>query len=150
MTSNEDFLEHFGVKGMKWGVKRGNDASRSTSTTSSKLKKAAVIAGSVAVVAGGAYIAYKMNQSGVKIPVANLTTHASTSVGKTAAEKIVKSPIMNSPIPQKSHASNADMIKFMEQQLSNSRKIQEQAHKARMLDDSLIGNIDAMLSRSKR
>ncbi len=103
MTADPDFLEHFGVKGMKWGVRKTSDSdtpSRSSSSKSSKLKKAAVIAGGVALVAGAAYIAYKMNQTGVKIPVADLKTHTSTSAGKSVAERLVKSPVMNSPIPK--------------------------------------------------
>ena len=50
MNTN-DTLQHFGVKGMKWGIRR---------STRNKIKKAAKIAGGVAIGAAAAYGTYKL------------------------------------------------------------------------------------------
>lgn len=52
MNTN-DTLQHFGVKGMKWGIRR---------STRNKIKKAAKIAGGVAIGAAAAYGAYKLHK----------------------------------------------------------------------------------------
>lgn len=33
---NEDYLEHFGVKGMKWGVRKAANAERKANVTKAK------------------------------------------------------------------------------------------------------------------
>ena len=53
IQSSEDVIEHFGIKGMKWGHRRGKVF------TKSNLKKAAIIGGGVALAGLGAYGAYK-------------------------------------------------------------------------------------------
>ena len=63
----EDYLAHYGVKGMKWGRRKDRssskkDGSEKTSEKSArkeKLKKAAIGAGVLVAVAGGAYLARK-------------------------------------------------------------------------------------------
>lgn len=66
MTALENALEHYGVKGMRWGVRR--DSNGSGESKSSKVKKAAIIFGSAvgaaAIAIGSAYIANQMRTDG--------------------------------------------------------------------------------------
>lgn len=77
-----DFLEHFGVKGMKWGMrKRGDFKSRSTG------QKIGAIAGGVGGFAAGMVIRKVL---GVKTVTANLAiSGASTVVGVKVAKNIM-------------------------------------------------------------
>lgn len=76
-----DYLQHYGVKGMKWGVRKQKENTKSKTTKSNKssddtenkkkmstAKKVAIGVGATAVVATGAYFAhkyYKMNANAV-------------------------------------------------------------------------------------
>lgn len=70
MTTAEEFLVHYGVKGMRWGVIREKAGSARTRATAAirgiDKKKAAVVAGSVltaaAVAAGAAYMAKQRSE----------------------------------------------------------------------------------------
>lgn len=57
----DDFLEHFGVRGMRWGVRRNNDAQESQSFAS-KHKKG-IAAGALAVGALGVGVILKRSGS---------------------------------------------------------------------------------------
>src|SRR6478609_6785141 len=86
------FLAHYGVKGMRWGVRRpissaepaGNDAANAAARRA-RIKKVAISAGVLAVAAGGAYVTYKLAKDG-KLPVKSLN-RASVSAGKKMVEK---------------------------------------------------------------
>lgn len=93
MTNDvDDFLAHYGVKGMRWGVRRpdssaepkGNDASNEAARRA-RVKKVAITAGVLAVAAGGAYVTYKLAKDG-KLPVKSLN-RASVAAGKKMVEK---------------------------------------------------------------
>lgn len=65
--SIDDFLEHFGVRGQKWGVRKTTTSSGNSSQNREKFKKAAKIAGGVAgvaAVAAGAIYANKLLRHG--------------------------------------------------------------------------------------
>lgn len=72
----DDFLAHYGVKGMKWGVRKARDktpASTSsdadskaakTSARREKAKKVAIGTGLLIAAAGTAYVGYKLHEGG--------------------------------------------------------------------------------------
>lgn len=67
--SPEEMLEHFGIKGMKWGVRKQTVSGNTTKTPMSKKKKI-VIGVSVATVAVGVgATAYYLHKNG-KLPLA--------------------------------------------------------------------------------
>jgi hypothetical protein len=69
MIVDEDvYLEHFGIKGMRWGVRNDEDGAKSESRFSDRQKKAAVILGSAAVVTAiGVGAIYAKKHFGVKV-----------------------------------------------------------------------------------
>lgn len=85
-------LMHFGVKGMKWGV-RDDDQSVEANARRAKYKKAAIILGSaaaIAAVAGGAYYVHK----NYNVNVSSLAKSAATTdKGKTFAQAFSKEPV---------------------------------------------------------
>ena len=50
IINSDDVIQHFGTKGMKWGIRR---------STQKKLKKAAMIGGGIALAGAAAYAGYK-------------------------------------------------------------------------------------------
>ena len=50
ITHSDDVIQHFGTKGMKWGIRR---------STQRKIKKAALIGGGLALAGAAAYAGYK-------------------------------------------------------------------------------------------
>lgn len=88
-----DYLEHFGVKGMKWGVRKERTSSSPDSSQKegwSNKKKAAVILGSAAVaaslIAGGIYAKKHFN-----VKMANLPKSSAPS--KKLSESLAKEPV---------------------------------------------------------
>ncbi|ASM62284.1 hypothetical protein SEA_NIGHTMARE_8 [Arthrobacter phage Nightmare] len=80
----DDFLIHYGVKGMKWGRRkdRPEGESRFTPEQKAKIKRAAVVAGTVAIVGALAIgTAYVAKNSNAKVP---------PKVDSKAAEALVK------------------------------------------------------------
>lgn len=60
----DDVLEHFGVRGMRWGVRKNISVGNSeTSNRNKNLKRAAVIGGVAVVATAGAVFASKMLQT---------------------------------------------------------------------------------------
>ena len=55
MTDNEDFLEHFGVKGMKWGVR--SDSKQSSNRTPLSNNQKRIVAGSALAFGAAATVA---------------------------------------------------------------------------------------------
>lgn len=79
----EDFLAHYGVKGMKWGVRKARAESSSSTSNGDdskateksirreRAKKVAIGTGLLVAAAGAAYVGYKLHESG-NLPVSNL------------------------------------------------------------------------------
>lgn len=74
--SAEDFLAHYGIKGMRWGVRKASSDSSGSSSSSKKsmtpgmkqaVKNVAVGAGVAAVVVGAMYASRKINMN-VRLP----------------------------------------------------------------------------------
>jgi hypothetical protein len=80
------FLEHHGIKGMKWGVRRtGNQSSSETkSKLTSTQKKVILGSAAVAAVVGAAFVAHHLkSKGGVKV---SMTTQRNVIELRRAAE----------------------------------------------------------------
>jgi hypothetical protein len=65
--STDEFLAHFGVKGMRWGVRR--DGEQTTEGLSDRQKKALKVGAGVAVVAGAGVVSVMLARSGhIQVP----------------------------------------------------------------------------------
>lgn len=91
-ASPEEALAHFGVKGMKWGVRKqdfpsGPRPPRSQAEKKARAKKVAIGFGALVVVAGAAAVTYQLNKNG-KLPVSSIkkTAQATTAVKKVLSE----------------------------------------------------------------
>jgi hypothetical protein len=100
---DEALLVHYGVKGMHWGIRNEQSSSgrsssgrkqpRFTPEQKARAKKVAIGAGALAVAAGAAYIAYRMNKSG-NIPLSSLK--ATTSAKKVVRDLTEQTDIIHS------------------------------------------------------
>lgn len=147
------FLAHYGVPGMKWG-KRQARTPEQTAKTKSNFKKGAIVLGSVAVAAGVAFVAYKMNKVGMSnIPVANLKTSTTASAGKSAFEKMVAFDTTSTPVSNLKSSFDPDssqkMGQFLKDAQRNSQVIREQTARGRAQDDAMIGDIADMLRKAR-
>ena len=96
----EDFLAHFGTKGMHWGIRKDNDSGNKPKTEQEKqdasarrkaiAKKVAIGAGILLVVAGTAAVVYTLNKNG-KLPVSSLKNRNS-KVAKKATASVLREP----------------------------------------------------------
>lgn len=95
----EEAVEHFGAKGMHWGVRKSEISSPSNGpakppmTTEHKkaiAKKVAIGTGVLLVAAGTAYVVYSMKKNG-KLPIKGLSSSTSGK-GKIATKAIVEEP----------------------------------------------------------
>nr|DAT16901.1 MAG TPA: hypothetical protein [Caudoviricetes sp.] len=88
IQSSEDVIEHFGIKGMKWGHRRGKVF------TKSNLKKAAIIGGGVALAGLGAYGAYKgyghLNNKSLQEAARNANIKKAFEIPKIKYKKVVE------------------------------------------------------------
>lgn len=73
-------LEHYGVKGMRWGQRKERSGS------SGKGKKIAIGAAAVAGTAGAAFVAYKLSQGG-GVKMSSLTKPAASASAMTKVYK---------------------------------------------------------------
>ena len=80
-------LAHFGVKGMRWGIRKDRSASSApNSSKAATVKKVAGGIGAVAMIGGAAFVAHKLSQGG-SLPISSLK--ASSQSAQQAA--LVKS-----------------------------------------------------------
>lgn len=82
----DDFLEHFGVKGMRWGVRKANDTEDSSKSklspkTMRNLKIAAGVGVGAAVLVGGIFVRNYMSSSGGRTTIAEVARMAETNPG---------------------------------------------------------------------
>lgn len=88
----DDVLEHFGIKGMRWGVRNSSDSSaqKNESDDWSKKKKAAVVLGSVALAATIAVGAlYAKNHMDVSLKDISSPSSVTTNLAKALAKEPV-------------------------------------------------------------
>lgn len=83
----EAFLAHYGVKGMKWGVrgKSSDDSAEVDTKPKSKISKKAVTVGATAVV-GVAVAAYLMKSNNVSVPISSIASVARQRPGANASK----------------------------------------------------------------
>lgn len=87
IIDEEVYLEHYGAKGMKWGVRNKRDSSgsgQSEQQKTSKKKRAAQIAVVAGVVIGGAVLAHR---SGVRM--SSVRSASSTTSGSSVASGVL-------------------------------------------------------------
>ena len=88
----DEFLSHYGVKGMRWGVRRkrqseSNSANGSPSSNKSRKKKIAAGVAGAAIVGGAAATAIILNRNGQK----SLKVAASKASGYNGARRLLLS-----------------------------------------------------------
>jgi hypothetical protein len=85
-TATDDFLAHYGIKGMRWGVRKADDSDSSPRKgLSDGQKKALKVGAGVAAVAGAAVVATILVKNGnVKVP--SRTYYKPNPHGKEAAD----------------------------------------------------------------
>jgi hypothetical protein len=92
-------LVHYGIKGMRWGVRKPEESKESQPTGIQKLpsssaqrkaraKKVAIGVGVLTAVAGAGFVAYKLHQSG-KLPISSIkkTSKSTKAVKEVLAEQ---------------------------------------------------------------
>lgn len=79
-----DFLEHFGVKGMRWGVRRRNSSNENRSSRSKTSRNLGLIGAGGILAAGAAFAARTLSRRG-NIPVSQASRHTNVE----AAYKLV-------------------------------------------------------------
>lgn len=99
----EAYLRHFGVKGMKWGVRKKDDSSSESKGSSEsnapkdpgrfslkdpKVRRAAMVAGGITLVVAGAFVASRMS-NGMKT---SEITPETVAKGAEKVEKIFQRP----------------------------------------------------------
>jgi hypothetical protein len=94
----DEFLAHFGVKGMRWGVRKVHESddsggsSEKTPANHAKLKKAAIIGGSIAgaaLIAGGTYYLAKHGD----LPISSLNFKEAEKAKSFVETSVKKSPV---------------------------------------------------------
>jgi hypothetical protein len=118
---NEDLLIHFGIKGMKWGVRKSKSSSDSSGKKMSTKKKVAIGAG---VAVGAAAVAFALTRRG-KVPVKNVLGHqpglsspGTAARGRRAANDISQSEWRKrvSTLSKDIADANADQDRWMRRQ----------------------------------
>lgn len=119
---DEDLLVHFGIKGMRWGVRKSSSSGGSSKKKMSTKKKVAIGAG---VAVGAAAVAFALTRRG-KVPVKNVLGHqpglsspgATAARGKRAAGDISQSEWRKrvSSLSKDIADANADQDRWMRRQ----------------------------------
>ena len=90
----EAYLEHFGVRGMKWGRRKSGTASDSTSDTTPDVKTPMSGRKKVAIAAGAAAVAGLMQKHGLLLPALSKTAggavHVASILGNVSLEVVGK------------------------------------------------------------
>jgi len=107
LAEDLEFLQHYGVKGQRWGVRKKSDANTAArkKLTKDQKKKVARAVGGVLVVAGG-----------VAIGVAVHKHKTTSSVGKQQAAKILKTAGVKKVPAKPSPQATAWMKQFNDKQ----------------------------------
>lgn len=92
LQADVDFLEHFGVKGMKWGVRRDRSSDSGEGSSKRTGKEKAVVALKVsAVIGAGVAAAVLLKKSNISVSSLRSSANAArTTAGKAAAEATAK------------------------------------------------------------
>lgn len=91
MAETEDFLAHYGIRGMKWGIRKqskNSDGDKDKSSTgfnlsNPKVRNAAIAAGAVTAIVAGAFIARHYNVKMKNVSVSKIAK------GAKEAERII-------------------------------------------------------------
>lgn len=145
MDNVDEFLSHFGVKGMHWGVRNDRQSSGETSGSGgsdhAKLKKALIIGGVVvgtAVVAAGVVYAAKHGD----IPASKFSSGTS-SAGKKKVENLLKSPAEEKELTGIINSAGAGYLGDRTHRRGGSSDIFGELQKAGLVDsqgDNLVGH----------
>ena len=90
----DDFLAHYGVKGMRWGVRKADDSDSGSSTRKGLTegqKKALKVGAGVAAITGAAVVTGILAKNG-KLPVAQLSRGVQAASNARAAARLASSP----------------------------------------------------------
>lgn len=87
-----DAFAHYGIKGMKWGVRKEEPTSTEapSGNKSSRAKKIAIGVGVLAVVAGAGYASYALNKNG-SLSLGDMRSRTSSRAAP-ATRKVLKEP----------------------------------------------------------
>ena len=137
---NNDTLEHFGVKGMRWGRRK----SGTKSSVGSKLKKAAIYGGAAALTGLAAYSAYKglkgrsNYSSAVTKIVSQRKSKSKIKPDMDYAESILKSA-WTKQRPKSSAPNYGDKLKDISKNLSKSQqKVKKQGDAINKANDDAL------------
>lgn len=134
---NNDTLEHFGVKGMRWGRRK----SGTKSSVGSKLKKAAIYGGAAALTGLAAYGAYKGRSNYSSAVTKIVSQHKSKSKIKPDmdyAESILKNA-WTKQRPKSSAPNYGDKLKDISKNLSKSQqKVKKQGDAINKANDDAL------------
>lgn len=144
---NNDTLEHFGIKGMRWGLRK----SGTKSSVGSKLKKAAIYGGAAALTGLAAYGAYKglKGRSNYSSAVTKIVSqHRAKSKIKPDmdyAESILKNA-WSKPRPKTSNTNYSDKLKDISKNLSkSSQKVKKQADAINKANDDALSMLKNLM-----
>lgn len=107
---HKDYLEHAGVKGMRWG-KRKAESSSDSKPKMSREKKLAIAGGVAAVAAIGVGIAVQSLNKNKSTPVSNLASSASTSVGRNLLDLGYSDPFSSKPSSSSSNSFSSSGLR---------------------------------------